>query len=47
VKLIVLEAGERVMAIARLAEREEEPGSQELEGGSEEASEENQGEERS
>jgi len=47
VKLIVLEAGERVMAIARLAEREEEPGSQELDGGSEEASEENQGEERS
>jgi DNA gyrase subunit A len=40
VKLIELEAGERVMAVARLAEREEEQGGQEVEEGSEETEEE-------
>jgi len=47
VKLIELEAGERVMAVGRLAEREEEQGGQELEEGSEGASEETAGEEKS
>jgi len=47
VKLIELEPGERVMATARLAEREEEQGGQETEGVEEEALEENGEEEKS
>jgi DNA gyrase subunit A len=51
VKLIELEAGERVMAVARLAEREEDPGGQEaeekIEEIPEEASEGAEGEEKS
>ena len=46
VKLIELEAGERVMAVARLAEREEEPENQGVEEGPEERSEETGAEER-
>ncbi|HEX7371635.1 MAG TPA: DNA gyrase C-terminal beta-propeller domain-containing protein, partial [Thermodesulfobacteriota bacterium] len=47
VKLIELEPGERVMATARLAEREEEQGEQETEGNEEGVPEENGEEEKS